>query len=171
MTIRFTILSRLPADQRGALEKLLFFNEQQSQFHHRIVESIASFGNPQIVDDDGSLRIRLSGRHDAQALFAVADAQSMVPVGAAIYVRDLMERFVVAHIAVDEEYSARGRFAGEHLFFHLLQAVRGAANVTAGIRYVDFCYADRKMGRMHVRKPQRPDAGADAPQSRVAAAR
>jgi hypothetical protein len=171
MATRFTISSRLPADQRGALERLLFFNQQQSQFHHRIVESIASFGNPQIVDDDGSLRIRLSDRQDAQALFAVADPQAMVPVGAAIYVRDLTERFVVAHIAVDEQYSARGRFAGEHLFFHLLQAVRGAANVTAGIRYVDFCYADRKMGRMHVRRPQRPDAGADVSPRRVGAAR
>lgn len=163
MTKAFVVSSRLPVRQRGALERLLFFNGQQSQFRHRIVESIESFGNPEIVTKEGSLRIRLSGRHDAQALFAVSSLRDMTPIGAVIYVRDRLDRFVIAHIAVAEEHSARGRFADGHLFFHLLEAVRSAAAVTRGVRHVDFYYAGRNLSRMHVRRgrPQQESAARD----------
>jgi hypothetical protein len=149
---QFTISSRLPLAQRAALEQLLFFSRQQDKVRHRIVDSIESFGSPEIVASDTTLRVRLSGRHDAQTLFAVADATPMRPVGTVVYVRDRADRLVVVHVAVDPAYSAEGRFADAHLLLRLLQAVRGVAEVTSGVTHVDFFYADGLARTMPVAK-------------------
>lgn len=151
-TAPFTISSRLPLQQRAALEQLLFFSRLQHRLRHRIVDSIESFGAPEIVADDATLRVRLSGRHDAQTLFAVSAASSMQPVGAVVYVRDRVDRLVVVHVAVDHAWSAEGRYADAHLLLRLLHAVRGVAEVTAGVTHVDFFYGDGLARTMKVTK-------------------
>lgn len=165
MAASLTITSRLPLERRSALEQLLFFSRQQHKVRHRIVESIESFGPPEIVAIDGTLRVRLSGRHDAQTLFAVVDGRQD-PVGAVIYVRDRPDRLVVVHVAVDHRYSAEGRFADAHVLLKLLRAVRGVGEVTAGVTHVDFFYADGLARSMPVSRASR--AGGDAPMRRSA---
>lgn len=148
-----TFSSRLPVARRSALEALLFFNDRQSRFRNRIVDSIESYGLPEIVDSDGTLRIRLSGRHDAQSLFALAGEGASDVVGAIIYVRDRADRFVVVHIAVDDSHSSGGVSAEQHVVLRLLDAVRAAAAVTAGVRMVEFYYGEGKARILPVRKP------------------
>lgn len=154
MVENITISSRLPVWQRPALEALLFFNPQQARVHHRIVESIEGYGRPEIVESGETLRIRLSGRHDAQALFALAQGPTMVPIGAVVYVRDRVERFVVVHIVVNEAYSAKGPQADGRLLLRMLHEVRAAASVTTGVRNVEFYYADGKARTIAVPKPE-----------------
>lgn len=77
----------------------------------------------------------------------------MVPIGAVVYVRDRVERFVVVHIVVDEAYSAKSPLAGGHLLLRMLHEVRTAASVTTGVRHVEFYYADGKARKIAVRKP------------------
>lgn len=163
MPSQFKISSRLPLAQRSVLEQLLFFSGQQHKVRHRIVDSIESFGTPEIVATETTLRVRLSGRHDAQTLFAVADAGAR-PVGVVVYVRDRTDRLVVVHVAVDQAYSAEGRFADAHLLLRLLYAVRGVADVTSGVTHVDFFYADGLARTMPVSKSAaRKHASASSP--------
>jgi len=136
----FAITSRLGIEHRAALEQLLFFNAQQDQLRHRIVETIERYGMPELVERDGALRIRLAGAAEVQALFAVAPAPQAQPIGLALYVRENEERFVIVHIGVAPAYAAGGANADTHLFFHLLQAIRAAARRTRGVRYVDLFY-------------------------------
>ena len=143
MSLPFAITSRLGAEHRGELERLLFFNSGQDRVRHRIVETIEKYGIPEVIERDGGLRLRLAGGEDPQALFAVsrlADVQAGPPVGVALFVREGDERFVIVHIGVAEAYSAGGEYADQHLFFHLLQAIRGAARRTRGVRCVDLFY-------------------------------
>jgi hypothetical protein len=145
--------SRLSIAYRIALENLLFFNGQQARVRNRIVESIESYGLPEIVDSDETLRIRLAGRDDAQSLFALAGETQPDLVGAVVYVRDRPERFVVVHIAVDDAHSSGGVGAGQQVLLRMLIAVRAAATVTAGVRMVDFFYGRGKARSIVVRRP------------------
>jgi hypothetical protein len=151
--VAVTFSSRLPVERRGALESLLFFNGRQARVRNRIVDSIENYGLPEIVESDGTLRIRLSGRHDAQSLFALAGKEASDVVGAIVYVRDRTDRFVVVHIAVDDSHSSSGMSAEQHVVLRLLDAVRAVAAVTAGVRLVEFYYGEGKARILPVRKP------------------
>ncbi len=141
MSQPFAITSRLGAEHRAALEELLFFNRLQSALRTRIAETIERYGQPQIVVRDGVLRVELEGIPQVQTLFAVAPAGSAAePIGVAVFLRESEERFVIVHIGVAEQFSAAGGRANDHVFFHLLNAIRDAARRTRGVRSIDLFY-------------------------------
>lgn len=141
MTRPFAITSRLAAEHRGALEELLFFNRLQSAVRTRIEATIDRYGLPQVVIRDGVVRIELAGVPEAQSLFAVLSSGSAgAPIGVAVFLREGEERFVIVHIGVAEQYSATGGRANDHVFFHLLNAIRDAARRTRGVRHIDLFY-------------------------------
>jgi hypothetical protein len=152
-SVAITFTSRLPLARRKALEDLLFFNGQQARVRNRIVESIESYGLPEIVESEEALRIRLSGRDDAQSLFALTSEPAPELAGAVVYVRDRRERFVVVHIAVADGHASDGPYAAQHVLLRMLTAVRAAAAVTTGVRMVDFFYGQGKARSITVRKP------------------
>ena len=137
MTRPFTITSRLGVEHRAALEELLFFNRLQNAVRTRIVATIERYGMPQVVVRDGALRIELAGVAEVQSLFAVAPPE---PIGVAVFLRESEERFVIVHVGVAEQFSAAGGRANEHVFFHLLNAIREAARRTRGVRSIDLFY-------------------------------
>jgi hypothetical protein len=153
----FAITSRLGAEHRAALEELLFFNRLQSTVRTRIVATIERYGMPRVVVRDRLLRIELDGSAEVQSVFAVAPAgESPGPVGVAVFLREGEERFVIVHVGVAEVFSAAGERANEHVFFHLINAIRDAARRTRGVRSIDLFY-----GRGVVRHI--PVQGASAP--------
>ena len=54
-----SITSKLPLEQRVALEQLLFFNVNQHRVRLGIQQSIETYGAPEIFEQDGGLRIRV----------------------------------------------------------------------------------------------------------------
>src|ERR1700722_5893662 len=93
------ITSKLPADQRAALEQLLFFNVNQHRVRVGIQQSIETYGVPEIYEQDGGLRVRVGDIAGVQTLFAVTDIGR--PIGVAVFVRSAHERFAVLHLGVD----------------------------------------------------------------------
>ena len=91
------ITSKLPVRQRLALEQLLFFNANQHRVRLGIQQSIATYGVPEIYEQDDSLRVRVGDIEGVQTLFAVSEAGR--PMGVAVFVRLAQERFVVLHLA------------------------------------------------------------------------
>lgn len=150
MNPRFSITSRLAAEHRPALEELLFFNARQDLVRHRIEATIERYGMPELYEKDGMLRIRLAGTAEPQVLFAVAGQPQPRPVGMALFVREGEERFVIVHIGVAADFAAEGPHADANLFFHLLQAIRGAARRTRGVRFVDLFYGHGRARHIRV---------------------
>jgi len=74
------LTSGLSADYYEALEKLLFFNSEQSHVLVQIEQAVAEFGMPKIVNDGGWLRIRLAQLDEAQ--IAVHPAAGNAAAGA-----------------------------------------------------------------------------------------
>jgi hypothetical protein len=99
--------SRVAAEHRATLERLLFFNACQHRVSRGIVEAIDRFGPPEIQDDSGWLRVRLAGPAEVQSLFAL-EAATGRPIGVAIYVRADLEHIAVLHVGLREEYCAGG---------------------------------------------------------------
>src|SRR6202046_4754691 len=93
------ITSKLPVDQRAALEQLLFFNVNQHRVRVGIQQSIETYGVPEIFEQDGGLRIRVGDIDGVQTLYAISDLGR--PVGVAVFVRSAHERFAVLHLGVD----------------------------------------------------------------------
>src|SRR5271154_1598519 len=97
------ITSKLPVDQRVALEQLLFFNVNQHRVRVGILQSIETYGVPEIFEQDGGLRVRVGDIEGVQTLFAISDLGT--PVGVAVFVRSAHERFAVLHLGVEPRLS------------------------------------------------------------------
>ena len=152
MSRPFAITSRVGTEHRAALEELLFFNRLQSTVRTRIEATIERYGIPRIVVRDGTLRIELDGVAQVQSVFAVSPAGA-APIGVAVFLRESEERFVIVHVGVAEQFSANGGRANEHVFFHLLNAIRDAARRTRGVRSIDLFYGQGVVRHIPVQGP------------------
>jgi hypothetical protein len=140
------ITSRLAAEQRQALEQLLFFNANQYRVRHGIEESIATYGAPEILDQDGWLRIRVGETAGVQSLFAVNAAGR--PLGLAVYIRSEMQRFVVLHLGVDPLYK-NGTSLSAQILLKLLHEIRSAARRTRGVDCIELMYKRAHAVHLH----------------------
>jgi hypothetical protein len=134
-TQAITITSRLAASQRPRLEQLLFFNANQYRVRDGIQESIAVYGAPEIIEQDGWLRICVGQLSGVQSLFAVSAGGR--PVGLAVYLRKETERFVVLHLGVAP--SANG-LVNTHILMKLMHGIRSAAKRTRGVDRIELVY-------------------------------
>ena len=133
------VTSRLPVNQRAALEQLVFFNVNQHRVRVGIQQSIEAYGTPEIVEQDGWLRIRV-GDLDGQTLFAVSAAGR--PLGVAIFARLARERFVVLHLGVEPRLQA-SIDANPTVLLRLMHEIRAAARRTRGVDRIEVLYKER----------------------------
>lgn len=144
-----TVTSKLPADRRAALEQLLFFNTNQHRVRGGIEQSIATYGVPELYEQDGHLRIRVGDFPDVQNLFAV-DADGR-PVGVAVFVRRAEERFVVLHLVVEPRPDSAGD-ANAPVLLKLLHEIRRTARRTRGVERIELVYKERSAARSRAHK-------------------
>jgi hypothetical protein len=140
------VTSRLPVDQRAALEQLLFFNVNQHRVRIGIQQSIETYGVPEIYEQDGGLRIRVGDIADVQTLFAVSDFG--VLLGVAVFVRSAHERFAVLHLGVEPRLSATPE-VNTRVLLKLMHEIRSAARRTHGVDRIELVYKDRHAVRLH----------------------
>src|ERR1700723_1348800 len=74
------ITSKLAAEQRSALEQLLFFNVNQHRVRVGIQQSIDTYGGPEIYEQDGGLRVRVGDIDGVQTLFALSSTGRLLGV-------------------------------------------------------------------------------------------
>jgi len=138
---RFLFSSRIPSDQRAALEHLVFFNEHQSRVRGALREVIERWGCPEIVEEAGFLSVTLARHAAVQCLFASqARAGSLRPVGLVIYLRDGAEHLTVLHVGLSPAFAAGGLHAEENLLGRLMHEVKRVARHTKGIRKLLVAY-------------------------------
>lgn len=141
-TVSFT--STVACNQRAALEQLLFFNGCQDRYAQKIVDAIAKYGPPEIVEEGESLRVRLAGLPDVQSLFAL-DPASGRPIGIAIYVRVDLEHITVLHIGLSEEYCSGGDREDCNLLLRLMKEIRRSSRRLKGVRRVHVLYGTQRL--------------------------
>jgi hypothetical protein len=136
------ITSKLPTDQRAALEELLFFNANQHRVRSGIQQSIEAYGEPEILAIDGGLRVRVRDL-EVQSLFAVSAEGT--PVGVAVFMRLADQRFVVLHLGVAPRFHS-GSTGTSPVLIRLLHEIRRAARRTRGVNRIELVYKERHGG-------------------------
>ena len=133
--IQFT--SVLGSEYRRQLERLLFFNPQQHRARAAILEAIEGHGVPQVVLEDGRLRVKLDSGCEVQTLFAV-DHRGLNSklAGVMVYTRSDLDTLLLLHIAVAEDHLLRGRFGEERLVERFVGQLREIAARVNGVRTV-----------------------------------
>jgi hypothetical protein len=142
-----TITGNLALDQRGALEHLLFFNVNQHRVRLGIQQSIATYGEPEIFELDGWLRIRVGDVEGVQTLFAVSEVGH--PLGVAVFVRPAHERFVVLHLGVEPRLRSSAD-VNTPVLLKLMHEIRSTARRTHGVDRIELVYKERHAVRLHV---------------------
>ena len=140
------ITSKLAADQRPALEQLLFFNVNQHRVRVGIQQSIDTYGVPEIYEQDGGLRVRVGDIDGVQTLFAISDQGR--PVGVAVFVRSAHERFAVLHLGVDP-YLSLTADQSTRVLLKLMHEIRSTARRTRGVDCIELVYKVRHAVRLH----------------------
>ncbi len=146
MSDPIVITSKLGLEQRAALEQLLFFNVNQHRVRLGIQQSIETYGVPEIYEQDGGLRIRVGDIPGVQTLFAVSDGR---PLGVAVFVRLVRERFVVLHLGVEP----RPRLSADvnaPVLLKLMHEIRSTARRTRGVAHIELVYKERHAVRLNV---------------------
>ena len=141
----FVIKSTLDVDQRAALEHLFFFNVNQERVRPGIQYSVENYGVPEIIEERGSLRIRVGDIDNVQTLFAVSHFGT--PVGVAVYVCLAHERFVVLHVVVEPRLRSSNE-VNTPVLLELMREIRSTARRTPGIARIELGYNHRRAVRL-----------------------
>ncbi len=141
------ITSKLAAEQRPALELLLFFNGNQHRVRLGIQQSIDTYGVPEIYEQDGGLRVRVGEIEGVQTLFAISGEGR--PVGVAVFLRSAHERFAVLHLGIDPRLSLTGDMS-TRVLLKLMHEIRSTARRTRGVERIELPYKDRHAVRLHI---------------------
>lgn len=133
-------LSQAPKNSRAALEELLFFNPRQSRVREGIVNSLAQFGHPRLVETENGLSVRV-GTEEAQALFVFdKKRRTKAPVGLVVFIRTSPSDIAIMHVAVHPDYALRGGVAGVGLGLTLIEKVQEIAARIVGVERIVFFY-------------------------------
>jgi len=137
----FYFSSKLSRKYYKSLEKLLFFNEKQALFIRDIEKNIEEYGVPRIVADGETLRIKTTLINDVQNLFAFdSEAEDANLIGLILYFRPTLNKMIVLHIAVDENYTFDGKFSDQTLTIQLIDKVREIVLKIKGIELLSIAY-------------------------------
>jgi hypothetical protein len=143
MSLQFTSL--LQPAYREALEGLLFLHPQQGRFRDTILDAIEAHGVPRVVERDGGLRVEVAGQTSVQTLYVLwAAAHGCELVGAVVYTRNLEEELEIVHIAVKQDYTARGARASEGVTVALVEELCRVACRIRGVRGVRLAYSRQR---------------------------
>ncbi len=153
---RIRVSSELDASFREELERIVFFNPQQTTVAERVIASVHRYGVPSIVDDAGRLRFRVQAFGQVQTLYAF-DETPRPPqlVGVLMFTRESRTTLIVLHLAIHEDYTARGRYADTAVVGQLVGALRNVGLRTRGVRRLRFLYPHEFRLELHGARARR----------------
>ncbi|HEY5265091.1 MAG TPA: hypothetical protein VIJ37_08860 [Steroidobacteraceae bacterium] len=128
------------------MEQLLFFNVNQHRVRTGILQSIDTYGVPEIYEHEGGLRVRVGDIAGVQTLYAISHQGR--PVGVAVFVRSAHERFAVLHLGVEPHLSMTPEL-NTRVLLKLMHEIRSAARRTHGVDRIELVYKDSHSVRLH----------------------
>ena len=102
ITIHFR--SKIDASLRERLERIFFFNWNQSRYASRITQSVKEYAKPVIVDEgDDEIALVFNDRTIGQTLHIFdSDGHDAALIGVVMYERDTPEQITIIHMALHE---------------------------------------------------------------------
>lgn len=148
-TIQVHFTSVLTKEYLEELEQLLYFNPQQYRYEEDIIRIVDEMGMPKIVCEDEKLRIKIADNIETQNIYAFVRIENWEKLaGVILFLRQSLQRILILHVAVDEEYSMYGQYGSSLLAFQLIERVKSIASHIKGVQEIGFVYgrhSDRTM--------------------------
>ena len=138
--------STINPDQRETLERVFFYNKNQTEYYFDIKHLIESCGQPRIVEENNRLYLNFE-KIDCQNIFTIIDHNL---VGLAIYYRDSLDNIDLVHIAVDEKYSSTGKYADKLLVLQIINELKKFALKIKDIKTIIVKYGQKRV--IHLKK-------------------
>jgi ribosomal protein S18 acetylase RimI-like enzyme len=149
--VKFEFSSNAPRSSKEALEKLLFLNPHQHLVRDGILNSLAKFGHPQLVETEHGWSVSV-GTEEAQTLFAFDRARLVQdPVGVVVFLRTPPSDIVIAHVAVHPDYALQAGNVGAGLGVTLIEKVMEIATRIVGVKRIVFFYRQQVVIQLTLR--------------------
>jgi hypothetical protein len=137
------ITSRLGEDFRDDLEQVMFFNPKQNYAENAIRDCVQHYGAPEIITENGYLRIWFESFSIAQTLFLIDHSESEdILAGMIVYVREGWDDILILHVAIAEKYILKGPVITARLVWDLLRHVIESASHISGIKNIKLVYGN-----------------------------
>ncbi len=109
------------SDYRSQVERLFFFNSEQSRRSREIEDAVERYGEPRLIIENGLIHMGLSKTENCSTLFGLYSLdESGVVLGLVIFSRPSIAVVEMIHIAVLEDCSMRGHLSGEFVTMRLV---------------------------------------------------
>src|SRR4051812_4405464 len=108
---RHFAVSQLELRYREALEKLVFFNDEQWRMREAMLHSIERYGSPRITQRDRHLVLELDQLPDVQTLYILKDERPhTILSGIIVYTREASSlRVIYVGLSPEEAYGSGGQ--------------------------------------------------------------
>lgn len=128
--------SSLDAAQRLALERLLFFNENQHVSAVQVTDTASTFGAPSILEHHGKVSLKFRSGAAPQTLFAVCERGPRADVVGVVVFTRLGDVLRILFVAVHEDYASNGRYSSQLLLLRIIREVRAVGRRIKGVSRV-----------------------------------
>ena len=141
---RYRAVSQLGPEYREALERIVFFNDEQWRLRAALLHAIERYGNPKIVARDGHLALELDRAPDVQTLFVMKDEGRVARLsGVVVFTREDASLRVI-YVGLDPA-DAHGSGEQDYLFVEIFQLLRDIGRRIRGIEFIEFNKGARQL--------------------------
>ena len=138
--------SKIDASYRDELERLFFFNWNQSRYASRITQSVKDYSKPVIVEEGEEIALVFKDRTIGQTLhiFDSEDTDASL-IGVVMYERDTKERITVVHLALHERCRQIFKSEGINVAAIVMDELFSIFSKIKGVKKVRIYYLDKEV--------------------------
>ena len=130
--------SSLPYSFRNKLEKLFFFNGEQSIVYSKIENALEKYGNPKLIEKNSRIRISVEKIEDCQNLILIDTSRNKL-LGIMLHSRINKNEAELIHMAINKEHNNTNVF--ELLFDEIIRIYSKIKDV----RYLHITYIKKRI--------------------------
>lgn len=140
---RYYAVSLLGLEYREALERIVFFNDEQWRLRSAMLQAIERYGNPKIVSRENHLGLELDREPNVQTLYVLKDEKRTPRLsGVVVFTRNDASLHVI-YVGL-EPADAHGTGEQAYLFVEIFQLLLGIGQRIRGVKFIEFNQGQRR---------------------------
>ena len=126
------------------LERMFYFNMNQSRYAERITKSVKDYDKPCIIRDIDGIRMAFRNPDMGQTLHIFdTDREDASLIGVLMFVRDNQDQITVVHLVLHEKCSAMFAMEGINIATVVFREFKNLVRKMNGIRRIRLYYNDK----------------------------
>lgn len=140
---RYYAVSQIGLEYRDALERIVFFNDEQWRLRAAMLQAIERYGNPKIVSRENHLVLELDREPNVQTLYVLKDEKRTARLsGVVVFTRSEASLHVI-YVGL-EAADVHGTGEQAYLFVEIFQLLLGIGQRIRGVKFIEFNQGQRR---------------------------